>query len=206
MVKLAKPTFPVPNAVSIDSRADDNLRFIRASMEAAASFPVPGTAGLAMGSVGTCAAALASLPSLRPHWLAIWLGAALVAGGLGGCVMTRQALMQGRTLFGAPIRKFLLCLCPALLAGVVLTGIQIPSGDLHAIPGTWLLLYGCGLIAASATSTRILGLLGVVFFLLGCAALLLPPHLQNACLGAGFGGLHLLAGAFMMGRGSSGQH
>jgi hypothetical protein len=205
MTKLAKPIFPVPNAISIDSHADDTLRYIRASMEAAASFPVPGTAGIAMGGVGICAAVLASLPSLKPHWLAIWLGAALVAGGLGGGVMTRQALMQGRTLFGAPIRKFLLCLCPALLAGVVLTGIQVSGGDLHAIPGTWLLLYGCALIAASATSTRILGLLGAVFFLLGFMALLLPPNLQNACLGAGFGGLHLLAGAFLMGRGSSGQ-
>src|SRR5438132_9114465 len=31
------------------------------------------------------------------------------------------------------------------------------AGDVRAIPGTWLLLYGCALISTSAPTTRIVG-------------------------------------------------
>jgi hypothetical protein len=42
--------------------------------------------------------------------------------------------------------------------------------------------------------------LGTLFLLLGAAALALPISAHNTILGIGFGGLHLLFGAFLMGR------
>jgi hypothetical protein len=68
------------------------------------------------------------------------------------------------------------------------------GGNLHAIPGTWLLLYGCALVAASAATTRIIAALGALFILFGLAALLLSDHFQILVLGAGFGGLHIVFG------------
>ena len=182
------------NTVQIESHAAATLRYIRASMDGAASVAVPGSAGIAMGSVGLLAMALCCIPSLHEHWLGIWLVAAVVAAGVGLPLITQPASLRGLTLSGAPVRKFALCLLPALFAGVVMTGVHASSGNLHAIPGTWLLLYGCALISASVATTRTIAIVGASFAVLGLLALLLRTDLQVYVLGAGFGGLHILFG------------
>lgn len=183
-----------PDTVALDSHAAATLRYIRASMEAAGTVAVPGSAGMTMGVVGLLAAALASTPALRAHWLVVWLIAATLAALAGGVLMARQASRQGFTLFGAPVRKFILCLAPGLFAGAIMTWVLWQGGHLRAIPGTWLLLYGCALISTSAPTTGIMGVLGSLFALLGLIALLIPESLHTIALGAGFGGLHLLFG------------
>lgn len=70
------------------------------------------------------------------------------------------------------------------------------------IAGTWLLLYGCALMAASATTIGLVAWLGGLFVFLGIAALLLPVSAHNLILGVGFGGLHLLFGTYLIGRAS----
>src|SRR2546429_9380397 len=110
-----------PHTVALDSHAAATLRYIRASMEAAGTVAVSGSAGVTMGAVGLLAAALASSPALRPHWLSVWLIAATVAALAGGVLMARQASRQGFTLFGAPGRKFRLCLAPGLVGRAVMT-------------------------------------------------------------------------------------
>jgi hypothetical protein len=182
------------NTVRIESHAAATLRYIRASMDGAASVAVPGSAGIAMGGVGLLAMALSSAPSLREHWLAIWLAAAAVAAGVGLPLITQPSSLRGLTLSGTPVRKFALCLLPSLFAGVVMTGVHWSSGNLHAIPGTWLLLYGCALISASVATTRTIAVMGASFVALGLAALLVRSELQVLMLGAGFGGLHILFG------------
>jgi hypothetical protein len=182
------------NTVQIDSHAAATLRYIRASMDGAAAVAVPGSAGIAMGSVGLLAMALSCVPSLREHWLGIWLVAALVAAGVGLPLITQPSSLRGLTLSGTPVRKFALCLLPCLFGGVVMTGVHWSSGNLHAIPGTWLLLYGCALISASVATTRTIAIMGASFVILGVLALLLGSELQVFMLGAGFGGLHILFG------------
>jgi len=183
-----------PNAVMLDAHAAATLRYIRASMEAAGTVAVSGFAGVTMGVVGVLAAVVASTAAMRPHWLAVWLIAAIVASLAGGALMARQASLQGFTVFGAPVRKFILGLAPGLFAGAAMTWVQWRANDLHALPGCWLLLYGCALISASASTTKTVGLLGALFALLGLIAFWLPQNLQMLALGAGFGGLHLVFG------------
>jgi hypothetical protein len=154
--------------------------------------------------IGLTAAALASTPLLRPHWLAVWLMAAATASGVGGIIMARQSSRQGSTLLGAPARKLVLCLAPGLFAGAVLTVVEYRSGELHAIPGTWLLMYGCALISTSATTTRIVGVLGALFALLALFAFALPDSLQTLVLATGFGALHVIFG-LLIGSSSRGR-
>lgn len=172
------------NTVQLDTHAVATLRYIRSSMESASSLAVPGSSGIASGIVGLLAAIVSSIPAVRPHWLLVWLVAAAIAAVAGGALLFRQA----------PIRRFAIALVPSLFAGAVMTVVLWSSGNLHAIPGTWLLLYGCGLVAASTASARTLGWLGGAFVAAGLLALLLPDSLQIAMLGAGFGGLHILFG------------
>jgi hypothetical protein len=79
-------------------------------------------------------------------------------------------------------------------AGVIMTAVHWSAGNVHAIPGTWLLLYGCALMTASTATTRMIAAMGALFILLGLVTLLLPDGLQILMLGAGFGGLHILFG------------
>jgi hypothetical protein len=147
---------------------------------------------------------LATTAALRPYWLPVWLVAAALASAAGGIVMARQSSRQGFTLLGAPVRKFLLCLLPGLFAGAVMTVVHWRAGNLRAIPGTWLLSYGCALISTSAPTSWLLALLGSLFALLGLLALWLPNDLQNLALGSGFGGLHLLFGILIRRKASGG--
>lgn len=182
------------NAVRIDSQAVATLRYIRASMDAAASVAVPGSAGIAMGSIGLLAMVISSTSGMREYWLVTWLISAALGGGVGFALMTRPASLRGLLLYGTPLRKFAMCLLPALFGGAVMTGLHWSSGNLHAIPGTWLLLYGCALISASVAATRTIAVMGGAFVAFGLLALLLPDRAQIPMLGAGFGGLHFLFG------------
>jgi hypothetical protein len=175
------------DTVQLDSHAAATLRYIRASMESASSLAVPGSTGIASGSVGVLAAVISFIPAVRPYWLIVWLLAAVVAAGVGGVLLFRQT----------PIRRFAIGLLPSLFAGAVLTAVLWSSGNLHAIPGTWMLLYGCGLIAASLASARSIAILGGAFVALGLLALVLPDSLQIPLLGVAFGGLHILFGYLM---------
>lgn len=192
-----------PRTVALDSHAVATLRYIRDSMEAATSFAVPGSAGIAMGVTGLLAAALCASPTLHPYWLEVWLLAGVIATALGISQMIRPSSLRGLTLSGTPVRKFALCMFPALFAGVVMTVVHWAAGNMHAIPGTWLLMYGCALVASSVPTTRTIGIMGGLFIALGLIAFLLPDDLQGWPLGVGFGGLHVLFGILIgwMGRG-----
>ena len=185
------------NAVRIDSHAVATLRYIRASMDAAASVAVPGSAGIAMGSIGVLATVASSTPGLREYWLGVWLMAAALGGGVGFALMTRPASLRGLSLYGTPLRKFALGLFPALLGGAVMTAVHWTNGNMYAIPGTWLLFYGCALISASVSATRMIAVMGASFVLLGLVALLAPERAQMLLLGAGFGGLHVIFGVLI---------
>ena len=199
-----KQTVQSANTVRIDSQVAATLRYIRGTMEAASSIAVPGSAASAMGIVGLLAAVLSSTAGLREHWLGIWLLAAAVAASLGIALMARPSSLRGLRLSGTPVRKFALCLIPSMFAGAVMTAVHWSAGNLHAIPGTWLLLYGCALVAASVPATGTLAVMGGLFTSLGLLALVLPDNLQTLMLGTGFGGLHMLFG-LLIGRADHGR-
>lgn len=185
-------------AVPIDAHAAASLRYIRASMDAASVLSVPGSAAIAAGAIGLAATGLALLPAFRDQWLVIWLAAAVLAVSTGGTLLAKGSRLS---LGGAPLRRFALCLLPSLFAGAVMTALHLKSGDWHSIPGTWLLLYGCGLVSASVVTGMALGFLGAVFVVLGLATFLVPDGLHVAMLGIGFGGVHVAFGLYMRGAG-----
>lgn len=163
-------------------------------MESATALAVPGSTGIASGIVGVLAAIISSIPALQQHWLIIWLVAAFVAALAGGALLLQQPSLSALTIGGAPIRRFATGLLPSLFAGAAMTFVMWSNDTVRSIPGTWLLLYGCGLVAASAATARTIGILGGSFVATGLLALLLPQELQILMLGIGFGGLHLVFG------------
>lgn len=188
-----EPADPVP----IESRALGTLAYIRTSIETSSSMDVPGIAGIVMGIIGVLTAIAVSFPRVTPHWLTVWPLAAALALVLGGALVARQIVRRGRSLYLGPTRKFLLCLCPALLAGAVLTVVLATSGATLEIPGTWLLLYGCAVLSASTVTTaeiaRLIAIMGALFVALGIFTFALP-RAHTLMLGLGFGVLHIVFG------------
>ncbi len=191
--------FPIP----IETRALGTLAYIRRSIDASASMAVPGTAGVVMGVIGLLATVLASLPHWGAHWPRIWMCAGGVAAFVGGALMAREAAQSGHARYLGPVRKFMLCLCPALFAGGVLTAVLCRAHLEGLLPGTWLLLYGCAVLSAStvtiASTMRLLCTMGALFVALGLCAFVLPPASHMAILGLGFGVLHVVFG-YLVGR------
>jgi len=185
------------STVMIDSHALATLRYIRASMDAARTVAVPGSAGIAVGAIGV-AAALLSSGALHAYWLTTWLCAAVAGAGAGALLLAQQTSPSGFSLSGTPVRKVFLHLLPSLGAGAVLTLVLLKSANLHAIPGTWLLLYGCALLHTSEVTTRLIAILGAVFVGLALLAFLLADTEQTLILGIGFGAVHMFYGAVMM--------
>jgi hypothetical protein len=195
---------PIP----IESRALGTLAYIRTSIESSGSMAVPGMAGIVMGGIGIIATIAASVPQGAPHWLGIWLVAAAIAFALGGAMMAREAAQSGHARYLGPVRKFLLCLCPALLTGAALTFVLWRAGTTGLIPGVWLLLYGCAVLSAStvtiARTMRLICIMGAVFMLLGVLAFAAPPGTHTLILGMGFGALHTIFG-LLIGQVSHGE-
>ncbi len=185
---------PARPPVTLQSKAADNLRFIRQAMESSGSFTsVPGWGGVVMGASALAAAAAAEW--LAPaRWLEIWLVDALLAFAIGGGAMARKARAQGVRLSRGVGRRFLLSLTPPLVAAALLTVALARAGLAELLPATWLLLYGAGVITGGAFSVRLVPIMGACFMALGLVALFVPATLSNALLAAGFGGCHILFG------------
>lgn len=191
---------PLPSSrqdpLRLEQHAQDNLRFIRETMERATSFTaVPGWGGMALGITALGASAVAAMQKTHVAWLATWLVEAVVATGVAGWTTLAKARAAHDPVLAGPGRKFTLSFAPALFAGALLTLVLFRVGFSAVVPGMWLLLYGTGVVTAGSFSIRIVPLMGLCFMVLGAVALFSPPGWGDAYLAAGFGGLHLIFGA-----------
>ncbi len=181
---------PVP----IDRRAADNLRFIRDTMERAASFTaVPGWGGVLIGLSALGAGVLAAgLPTHRAFL--IWLAESAVASLLAFLAVRLKSKRLDLSLHTKAARRALLSFVPPLIAGAVLTVVLYRLDQLIILPGLWLLLYGAAVVTGGAFSVRIVPVMGLCFMLVGAASLASPLAWGNWFLIFGFGLLHIVFG------------
>jgi len=184
-----------PEPVAIDARAADNLRYIRETMERAASFTaVPGWGGVAIGLTAIVAARVAVRQSAPRAWLVIWLGEALLAVLIAAATAVQKARAAKMPLLSGPGRKFALSFAPPLVVGAPLTAVLFHAGYTAVLPGMWLLLYGTAVVTGGAFSVRVVPVMGLCFMCLGAAALFAPAAWGNWFMAAGFGGLQIVFG------------
>jgi hypothetical protein len=202
--QLAGPSPSVDDPPALHTRAMDNLKFIRDTMERASSFTaVSGWGEIAIGLTALVAVYVGSLQTRPRPWLAVWVVEGLLSLLISLGAMSLKARSMGTALLSGPGRKVAFALAPPLLAGALLTVVLFRAGSLDHIPGAWLLLYGTGVVTGGAFSVRIIPVMGLCFMLLGAVALFCPANLGNYFLGAGFGGLHVIFG-LLIARGHGG--
>jgi hypothetical protein len=192
---MPQPLRSLGPAASLGERAEADLRFIRGAMERSGSFTaVPGRGGMAMGAVALAAAGAGPFVGDPDAWVALWATTAVVAMAIGAISMRRKAASEGLALLAGPGRRFLLCLCPSLVVGALLTAALARAGLPGLLPGAWLLCYGAGVVAAGALSPPVVPITGAAFLVLGATALVAPVAWGDALMAAGFGGCHLVSG------------
>jgi hypothetical protein len=166
-------------------------------MERGATFTsIPGVGGAVMGGVALVAAWFASQQT-GDRWLLTWLIAAAVAAVLGLAAMARKASRAGATLTGANARRFALGMAAPFVAGAAITYELWVTRSFTAMPPTWLLLYGAGVLTGGIVSVPVVRLLGVCFMALGILAIVTPSEWGNVWLAVGFGGLQMGFGIYI---------
>jgi hypothetical protein len=178
----------------MDRHAADNLRYIRDTMERAASFTaVPGWGGVVIGITALAAGAVAFGQPLREQFL-IWCLEALFALAIAGLALNVKSKRLALSLQSRPARRALLSFMPPLIAGAILTAVFYRLQIFGITPGVWLLLYGAAVVTGGAFSVRIVPIMGLCFMFVGALALLAPAEWGDIFLTLGFGGLHVAFG------------
>ena len=182
--------------VNISNRAEENLQFIRETMERSTSFTaVPGYGGMLMGATAIAAAVVASYQVYLVNSLAIWLGEAALAFAIGLLAMWQKSKLAGQSLFSTPAKKFAFGFTPPLLAGVIITLGLWRNEHYYVLAPVCIICYGVAVICGGAFSARVVPVMGWCFMAVGTAAFLLPSSYGNLMMGLSFGALHMIFGA-----------
>jgi hypothetical protein len=113
---------------------------------------------------------------------------------VGSVTLVRKARRAEGYVLTRPARRFLLGYLPPVCAGALLTVALSRAQLVGALPGTWLLLYGAGLVTGGVFSVRVVPVMGACFMALGAVALFSPEEWGNVWMALGFGVLHIAFG------------
>jgi hypothetical protein len=190
-----------PEPPALRERAEENLRFIRETMERAATFTaVSGWAEIGIGVLALGAGVLAARQATVEAWLTVWIVTAAISLAVGAWAISRKAQAAGLRLLAAPVRLRAVSFAVPVVAAAALTVALYRADAAAIIPGMWLLLYGTALITGGMLSVRVLPVMGVCFMGMGAAALMTPASWDTWWMASGFGGLHILFGAVIVRR------
>jgi hypothetical protein len=185
------------HTTALSDRAIENISFIRRTMEASGTFTaVSGVGVMGLGLLALAASALTVRFPTPDAMLGIWTATAVLGAAVSGWAIARKARHRQESALSGPGRKFVLNFMPAILAGAALTVALFEAGLPELLPGTWLLLYGTGVVTGGAFSVRVVPAMGVAFMAAGVLALVRPDW-GPVLMAAGFGGLHLAFGAII---------
>ncbi|KAF0239805.1 MAG: hypothetical protein FD167_4313 [bacterium] len=192
-VRSEPPKSDEPPALHL--HAMDNLKFIRETMESAASFTaVPGWGQVIIGILAMFTAAVASRQTKASDWVITWIVLASVSLVIAVISMNRKAKRSETILLSRPGKNFVVSCSPPMIAAALLTLNLCQNNNFRVLPGMWLLLYGTGVITGGAFSVKIVPVMGVCFMIVGTIALFSPDSLGNIFMALGFGLLHIIFG------------
>jgi|SoiMethySBSTD1v2_1073268.scaffolds.fasta_scaffold987388_2 hypothetical protein len=150
------------------------------------------------GALALLAGALQRFLSPSPAgFVALWVITAAVSFGLNVFVIARTYGTSPRQWERSLAFAALLDLMPAMVGGSALTIALVARGGFALLPGTWMILYGTGIMASRRHVPRGCAWIGLAYVAAGAATLLFLPAataLRADVMGGAFGvGQFLLA-------------
>jgi hypothetical protein len=152
-------------------------------------------AGRGDGAARRRARARGARAGWRPGLALAWGIELALALAITAVALPLKARATGEDALSGPAWRFFTSfLVPALVTPPLTFGLA-RAGAWDVVPGAWLALYGCALVAGWGGLTReVVPRMGLVFVALGAAALLTPATWGDTWLGLGFGGVHVFFG------------
>ncbi len=193
--------------------AAEHLQVIRTLMERSAIYrralaPIMIFVGV-LGSAAGVAGWLLHIATPQA-FVCYWAGIGVAALTGAFLLIRRQALKEAEPFWSPPTRRVTQAVVPPFFIGTVTGALAVfcPAWDFMptwALPGFWVLLYGCALNAAGFFMQRGIKLLGWIFVLCGCALMASRCHAGgqlvladgHRVMGGLFGGLHLAYGVYL---------
>jgi hypothetical protein len=179
--------------------AEQTLSTIRTLMERGTQYTnISSTSAMAAGLVTLvgCAVRRAGFLPFSDRWnfFITWGGVFVVSLAAMAFFTAAQAKRNGEPVWTRQARQVTLSILPALFAAVVVSQALFDRDLRSLLPGTWMLMYGCGALAMSFFTPLSIRILGLAFMAAGAVALLVFPTYEVAAMGLGFGGIHLAWG------------
>ncbi len=194
---ITNPEEQSSNTINLIERAEDNLRFIRSTIESASVFTgLSGRGFVLTGISAVFASWLATRQADPERWFMVWMGELALATIVACSFTWFKTRQRGQSSQRITLRKLVAAFLPAMLVGGLMSLVLYREQLIELLPGIWLSLYGAAVITAGAWSVRLLPVMGAMFMLLGAAALL-TPFSADWLMAIGFGGLHIAFGALI---------
>jgi len=136
-------------------------------------------------------------------FLAIWGGVFFVFIAANLLLTALRARSRAEPVVSRLAGTVLFAVAPNLVGAGVITLVLLRAEETARLPGVWMVLYGCALLAARFFAPRAVGVLGLVFFFTGVFVLLLLPAtyaLHPATMAVPFAGYHILFGLYLVAR------
>ena len=190
--KLRQPS--AQETPALYRKAEDNLEFIRSSMESATAFTgVSGIGYILAGLSALLATWIAEQQPTLQRWLLVWMLELILAAPMILLLTAVKARRQGSSLWSSNGKKLLLAFLPAMTVGGILTLNSYLTGDLQRLPGVWLGIYGAAVMTAGAYSVAAIPIMGALFIAISAVILIIgiPATLT---MGISFALLHCLFG------------
>lgn len=178
--------------------AEQTLSVIRTLMERGTVYTnISSASAVAAGAatLGGCALRQSHLldPLLSDGWsfFVIWSAVFAVSVAATAYFTAGQARRNGEPVWTRQSRTVVLSILPAFFAAVIFSQALFMRGMRDLLPGTWMLLYGCGALAMSFFTPLSIRVLGLAFMAAGALALLGFPGHEVLAMGLSFGAIHL---------------
>lgn len=179
--------------------AQETLTTIRTLMERGTVYKnISSASAIAAGLVtlAGCAVRTAGVLPFDDKWsfFTVWAAVFAVAVAAIAGFTAAEARRNGEPVWSRSARTVVLSILPAFFAAVVLSHVLFHRDLRDLLPGTWMLLYGCGALAMSFFTPLSIRLLGIAFMAAGTIALVFFPGHDVWAMGLSFGAIHLVWG------------
>ena len=154
--------------------------------------------GLAAGAAAACGKAF-HLGFQKPQvFLLLWGLAFLVAllAGLGASA--RRARQRGEAFWSRKLQFVVAGFLPPAVGALLLTAALYDTSRIDLCPGVWMISYGIAILSVGVVLDWEFRATAWAFLVAGSAALFVLRGYPNLCLGLGFGGIHIVLGAFRL--------
>ena len=180
-----------------------SLETIRTILERSTNFTHIAPGGIvAVGIAAIIAASAGAVFGMGPDhplpFLALWGTTLLFALAAGFGSSARRAHRREESFWSRKLQFVVAGAMPPAIAAVLLTAALYDADRMDLCPGMWMVCYGVAILSVGVVLDWEFRAAAWAFLVAGSVAMFVLRGFPHLCLGAAFGGLHIILGGFRL--------